>query len=197
MLSFLALTEVSVWCCTECSSDKLEVSLWWTPAWRHWNTKRGLMFDNYIAHLSSVMLCCQKILCAKDTVESLRAWTIFCGLLHLCTWCCTYALGVGSNSLQCTRCQKWVHKKCSGIKSSMSKVAKSFICRGCLNPVTSAVRTSVDIGASAKLELELVGISSGSWYHCLPIRTCLWLWEEGCTAVVWEAACYMKVRPGL
>ena len=36
-----------------------------------------------------------------------------------------------------------------------------------------------------------------SWYHCLPIRTCLWLWEEGCTAVVWEAACCMEVRPGL
>jgi len=33
------------------------------------------------------------------------------------------------------------------------KVAKSFICSGCLNPVTSAGRTSVDIGASAKLEL--------------------------------------------
>jgi len=41
----------------------------------------------------------------------------------------------------------------SGIKGSMSKVAKSFICIGCLNPVTSAGRTSVDIGASAKLEL--------------------------------------------
>ena len=81
----------------------------------------------------------------------------------------------------------------------MSKVAKSFICRGCLNPVTSAGRISVDIGASAKLELvdkfcypgdmlsvdgelemlmqlwrpefKLVGISSGSWYHCLPVRT--------------------------
>ena len=39
------------------------------------------------------------------------------------------------------------------IKGSMSKVAKSFICRGYLNLVTSAVRTSVDIGASAKLEL--------------------------------------------
>jgi len=58
---------------------------------------------------------------------------------------------VGSNSLQCARCHKWVHKKCSGIKGSMSKVAKSFICRGCLNPVTSAGRTSVDIGVSAKL----------------------------------------------
>ena len=34
----------------------------------------------------------------------------------------------------------------------MSKVAKSFICRGCLNLVTSAGRTSVDIGASAKLD---------------------------------------------
>jgi len=35
----------------------------------------------------------------------------------------------------------------------MSKVVKSFICGGCSNPVTSAGRTSVDIGASAKLEL--------------------------------------------
>ena len=73
------------------------------------------------------------------------------------TWPCRVCnKGVGSNSLQCTRCQKWVHKKCSCIKSSMSKVAKSFICRGCLNPVTSAVRTSVDIGASAKLEFCLL-----------------------------------------
>jgi len=38
-------------------------------------------------------------------------------------------------------------------RNAVSKVAKSFICRGCLNPVTSAGRTSVDIGASAKLEL--------------------------------------------
>jgi len=29
--------------------------------------------------------------------------------------------GVGSNSIQCTSCQKWVHKKCSDIKDSMSK----------------------------------------------------------------------------
>ena len=35
----------------------------------------------------------------------------------------------------------------------MSKVAKSFIYSGCFNLVTSAGRTSVDIGASAKLEL--------------------------------------------
>ena len=35
----------------------------------------------------------------------------------------------------------------------MSKVAKCFISSSCLNPVTNAGRTSVDIGASSKLEL--------------------------------------------
>ena len=50
-------------------------------------------------------------------------------------WLCRVcSKGVGSNSIQCTSCQKWVHKKCSGIKGSMSKVAKSFICRGGLKP---------------------------------------------------------------
>jgi len=58
--------------------------------------------------------------------------------------------GVGSDSIQC---QKWVHKKCSGIKGSMYKVMKSFICRGCSNPVISTGHTSVDIGASANLEV--------------------------------------------
>ena len=35
----------------------------------------------------------------------------------------------------------------------MLRVAGSFVCRGCLNPVTGAVRAGVDIGAGAKLEL--------------------------------------------
>jgi len=41
-------------------------------------------------------------------------------------------MGILEVAMLCTSCQKWVHKKCSGIKGSMSKVAKSFICRGCL-----------------------------------------------------------------
>jgi len=57
--------------------------------------------------------------------------------------------GVGSNSVQCTSSQE----KCSGIKGSMYKVMKSFICRGCSNPVTSTGHRSVDIGASANLKL--------------------------------------------
>ena len=77
--------------------------------------------------------------------------------------CGVCSKGVGSNSIQCSSCQKWVHKKCSGIKGSMSKVAKSFICRGCLNPVISAGHTSVDIGASAKLEFCLQCFDAVGW----------------------------------
>jgi len=61
--------------------------------------------------------------------------------------------GVGNNSIQCTSCQKWVHRKCSGIKGSMYKVMKTFTCRGCMNPVTGTGCTSVDIGVNANLEL--------------------------------------------
>ena len=39
------------------------------------------------------------------------------------------------------------------IKENMHKVMRSFICRGCLNPVISTGHTSVDIGASANLEV--------------------------------------------
>ena len=56
--------------------------------------------------------------------------------------------------VQCTSCQKWVHKKCSGVKGSMSKVAKSFICRGCLNSVTSACRTSSTV--LGKITFEMI-----------------------------------------
>jgi len=61
--------------------------------------------------------------------------------------------GVGNNSVQCTSCQEWVHRKCSVIKGSMYKVIRIFVRRGCVNPVTGTVCTSVDIGVNANLEL--------------------------------------------
>ena len=82
--------------------------------------------------------------------------------------CGVCSKGVGSNSLQCTSCQKWVQKKCSGIKGSMSRVAKSFICRYCLNPVTSAGRNSV-CGDAFPIEGVLVAtylLSVEALPHC-------------------------------
>jgi len=46
--------------------------------------------------------------------------------------------GVGNNSIQCT--------------GSMYKVMKTFVCRGCMNPVTGTGCTSVDIAVNANLE---------------------------------------------
>jgi len=51
--------------------------------------------------------------------------------------------GVGSNSIQCISCHKWVHKKSSGMNGRMYEVIRSFICRGCSNPVISTGHTSV------------------------------------------------------
>jgi len=46
-------------------------------------------------------------------------------------------------------------------------------------------------------EFELDGISSGSWYHCLPIGIYHWLGEAGCIAAVyatqkWDLACHER-----
>jgi len=41
----------------------------------------------------------------------------------------------------------------SGIKGSMYRVMKTFVCRGCMNPVTGMGCTSGDIGVNANLEL--------------------------------------------
>jgi len=70
--------------------------------------------------------------------------------------CSVYGRSVGNNSIQCTSCQKCIHRKCSGINRSMYKVMKSFVCRGCMNPVTSIGCTSVDIGVNANLELVVL-----------------------------------------
>jgi len=61
--------------------------------------------------------------------------------------------GVGNNSIQCTSRHKWVHRKCSGIKDNMYKVMKTFVCRGCMNPLAGIGYISVDIGVNANLEL--------------------------------------------
>jgi len=79
----------------------------------------------------------------------------------------------------------------------MYKVMKTFVYRGCVNPVTGTKHTSVDISVNANLELvdkfcylgdmlsvdgdadtaADTSIQSGwnkfSWYHYLPIRISL------------------------
>ena len=48
--------------------------------------------------------------------------------------------GVGQNSILCTQCNKWIHKKCSGVKGSLES-CKKFQCGKCLHKVASVEAT--------------------------------------------------------
>ena len=79
--------------------------------------------------------------------------------------------GVGSNSIQCTSCHKWVHKKCSGIKGNMYKVMRSFICRGCSNPVISTGHT---MWILVPVQIWRWWMGSAAWMVC-----CVWVGGGG------------------
>ena len=38
---------------------------------------------------------------------------------------------VGSNSIQCTNCKNWVHRRCSDVKGSLAAAVEDFICKKC------------------------------------------------------------------
>ena len=52
---------------------------------------------------------------------------------HFCEVCFK---GVGVSSILCTLCNRWVHKRCSGLKSKLAS-ATNFKCKACLDPQVS------------------------------------------------------------
>jgi hypothetical protein len=72
----------------------------------------------------------------------------------MCKWPCgVCSKGVGRNSIQCTACSKWIHKKCSGIKGNLMSSMNMFKCRRCLRGQTTEVSSKgLDIGNGNILE---------------------------------------------
>ena len=54
---------------------------------------------------------------------------------HPCGVC---RAGEGANSILCTGCGKWVHRRCSGVKGVLSVAAKIFCCRRCKGNIPQA-----------------------------------------------------------
>ena len=56
-----------------------------------------------------------------------------CGFVEkLGRWPCSVCgKGVGRNSIQCTSCMSWVHKRCSGSTLSLQSVKDVFVCKVC------------------------------------------------------------------
>ena len=58
--------------------------------------------------------------------------------------CSVCGNGVGRNSLQCTKCQYWVHKKCSGIQGKVASM-NGFVCKRCLGVVATSTEENVTL----------------------------------------------------
>jgi len=81
----------------------------------------------------------------KDRVEEKGKWS--CGVCKK---------GVGNNSILYHSCNKWIYKRCSGVKGSLRNVSQSFMCRCCKvdRPITDGLNTDLhmDIGNGVSLE---------------------------------------------
>ncbi|RUS90819.1 hypothetical protein EGW08_001438 [Elysia chlorotica] len=67
-----------------------------------------------------------------------------------CAVCCT---GVGSNSIFCKGCKKWVHKKCSGLKRlTKDSDFQCSRCQGTARPIDGRPQSEVQVG-SDKLDV--------------------------------------------
>ena len=65
--------------------------------------------------------------------------------------------GVGSNSLECAFCKKWIHKKCSGIKGRL-KEGIAYKCPACASqkPIRKVAEEKVEIRMGQDIGIECV-----------------------------------------
>ena len=64
--------------------------------------------------------------------------------------CAVCSSGVGNNSIQCSRCKLWVHKRCSSLKGRLVQKTQ-YACPRCLGnarPIDGGPTTIVDIDGS-------------------------------------------------
>ena len=64
--------------------------------------------------------------------------------------------GVGSNSIQCTNCKNWVHRRCSDVKGSLTAVEEDFTCKKCKGNLQRP--SIVGDGEFLKVEGEKYGV---------------------------------------
>jgi len=61
--------------------------------------------------------------------------------------CGVCAKGVGVNSIKCTKCQSWTHKKCSGVKGNLTSLKTPFVCKACtVGKSDNEVCTGITVG---------------------------------------------------
>lgn len=64
--------------------------------------------------------------------------------------CAVCKEGVGSGSIQCTKCKKWVHRKCSGLKGKLPLKNTGFVCKVCMGDGAKEEVTGVSMVVEEK-----------------------------------------------
>ena len=67
--------------------------------------------------------------------------------------------GVQANSVQCTVCIKWIHKRCSGVCGDVALVADGFRCKRCDGTIQEA-----DLAGNLVVDEEAYGCVKGFGY---------------------------------
>ena len=89
--------------------------------------------------------------------------------------------GVGVNSIKCTLCMTWTHKKCSDVTGRLQDVV-DFNCRKCHDCDTSAQVERMEIGANEKQECvelfcylgDMIGAGGGAEEASRARTRCVW-----------------------
>ena len=68
--------------------------------------------------------------------------------------------GVKANSVQCAVCIKWIHKRCSGVRGDLSRIADGFRCRRCDGTIQEA-----DLAEDLMLDAETYGCVKSICYR--------------------------------
>ena len=68
--------------------------------------------------------------------------------------CGVCSKGVGSNSIKCTSCNAWVHKRCSGVSGKLQGV-KDFCCKACFSGGTIQLEILEDISIGPERDQKL------------------------------------------
>jgi hypothetical protein len=63
--------------------------------------------------------------------------------------------GVGANSIMCTVCKAWIHKRCSGIRGSLQDES-DYHCKKCVSGISEQPEVLVDIPLGSGKKLECV-----------------------------------------
>jgi len=89
--------------------------------------------------------------------------------------------GVGDNSIKCTVCKKWVHKRCSRVKDELKDVL-DYKCPICLGQVQRRNGSEVELGQGEKLEVvqkfcylgDMIGSGGGAEEAARARVRCAW-----------------------